>query len=132
MRENPDLDDVFLDHKGAGLHAAKPTKQRQPRSTTDRDKVRRFAFRVLALLTAFSRGDNGNVEISLLLDGQIMGGVPFARFGASIPTPGAFTYFQCDVPQGAHDLTVQFRSPNEGFTALISERTLVVIEANQP
>jgi hypothetical protein len=87
---------------------------------------------VLALLTAFSRGDNGNVEITLLLDGQIMGGVPFARFGASIPTPGAFTYFQCDVPQGAHDLTVQFRSPNEGFTALISERTLVVIEANQP
>jgi hypothetical protein len=87
---------------------------------------------VLAQLTAFSRGDFGNVEIRLLLDGQVMGGIPVARFGGGTPTPGAFTYVQCDVPKGAHEIAVQFRSPNEGFAAAVAERTLIVIEANQP
>src|SRR5262249_1145301 len=49
MRENPELDDVFLNHTGDGP-ARKPTRLRKRRATGGRDKTRRLAFRVLALL----------------------------------------------------------------------------------
>lgn len=51
MRENPDLDDVFLGHAGDGISGRKPAKQRKRlKASGERDRTRRYAFRVLALL----------------------------------------------------------------------------------
>lgn len=51
-RRNPDLDDVFLDHAGEPINqpARGKPKRRRPATAGGRDRIRRRAFRVLALL----------------------------------------------------------------------------------
>jgi hypothetical protein len=48
VRDNPDLDDIFLDYEGGSVNR-KPV--RQPDAGPERDKTRRLAFRVLAMLS---------------------------------------------------------------------------------
>ena len=58
MRDNPDLDDVFLNH---AAERPKPVKPRRRRQSGNRDKVRRYAFRVLALLAGLDATDRERV-----------------------------------------------------------------------
>lgn len=55
MRENPDLDDVFLDHTD------RPKKAKRRRTAGARDKIRRYAFRVLSLLAGLDAGGRERV-----------------------------------------------------------------------
>jgi hypothetical protein len=143
---------IYLRVGGAQLNAseARPsplnvlaalTSDREIQTTSDQYqdvsdmlvKVRSRRPCTFAHLNAFSRGDYGNTMVRLLLDGQPMGPPSgFARFGGSVPTPGAFTYIKCGVTRGVHEIRVQLATPNAGNIALLAERSLVVTEARVP
>jgi hypothetical protein len=55
MRDNPDLDNVFLDSNGQDVNEpAKGQRKRKRPAGLSRDRVRRYAFRALALLADLS------------------------------------------------------------------------------
>jgi hypothetical protein len=64
QRPNPDLDDVFLGAADPGPTPngpVKPKKRKRSAAGLDRDKTRRIAFKLLALLADLSAPDREKV-----------------------------------------------------------------------
>jgi hypothetical protein len=62
MRENPDLDDMFLTSNGQDVNRpAKGQKKRKRAAGLARDQVRGYAFRALALLAGLSAPERERV-----------------------------------------------------------------------
>jgi hypothetical protein len=62
VRDNPDLDDVFLTSNGQDVNRpAKGQKKRKRAAGLSRDRVRRHAFRALALLADLSAAERERV-----------------------------------------------------------------------
>jgi hypothetical protein len=64
QRHNPDLDDVFLaagDSSPTPNGQVKPKKRKRSAASLDRDKTRRIAFKLLALLADLPAPDREKV-----------------------------------------------------------------------
>jgi hypothetical protein len=62
MRENPDLDDVFLGTSGQSVNTPAKGQQKHKRAAgLARDQVRGYAFRALALLAGLSAPERERV-----------------------------------------------------------------------
>jgi hypothetical protein len=62
MRDNPDLDDVFLDRSNQDVNRPARSPKKRPRTAgLSRDQVRGYAFRALALLANLSAPERERV-----------------------------------------------------------------------